>query len=398
MAETISNLEELEKNLKSVVQQGIKVGCIENLDEVTFLSVKGHTFSLLKPNIPDEVLQISPFGHKSESKIDENIRRSKEVTLDVTTMDHRSLQYLQKLSFEIAFKEEKKHYVCVPYKIIKYTVDDHFKPHTDTPEKNLVKTLVLQLPTYELEGGDLTFNEVYKPVQNNRKQFLNYILFNIGVTHSVTKVTRGERFSITFKLFNVPELDKIRIETFSPNIEHINFKMGKDKFKNVLIIYKDLTALEEALQKQNIEYIEVYYDPDDKKPSYVYDNIISEEQTSEKWLEIKDILSGNEYKVDEWIDVGVCLDKMEYTNYYGYTGNEPIEQEQELSYAIGLLLNPVLQPNKKGIKGKINWITETDSDVTEIDSHSENCKRKINLITDTDSDSEPKPKKSKLDV
>ena len=95
--------------------------------------------------------------------------------------------------------------VCaMPYKIHIYGPEGQFKPHKDTPEKNLVGTFLVGLGDTTKPGNHLVLNG-----SKSYGSHANYwVAFYPDIPHEVTRIESGYRAVIAFKIFrrdNAPE-------------------------------------------------------------------------------------------------------------------------------------------------------------------------------------------------
>lgn len=86
----------------------------------------------------------SAYGNLSTmtTVIDENVRRAKEIAAFDFTVDESVIKLVEGLWCEEMFPKTVR---VIPYKISLYGPGDHFAPHQDTAEKNLVGTFLLGL-------------------------------------------------------------------------------------------------------------------------------------------------------------------------------------------------------------------------------------------------------------
>ncbi|KAL4177241.1 hypothetical protein KRP22_002175 [Phytophthora ramorum] len=132
-----------------------------------------------------EKCERSPFGHNFDTKLDENVRKSWQVSSDQGVPLH-----------------------CVLYKLLVYGEGGHFVKHQDTEkEDGMIATLVVQPPSLH-EGGDLV---VYRDGEvkhrhdfgkaEGRATYLpHYAVRYADAEHSVEKVTKGYRLALVYSV------------------------------------------------------------------------------------------------------------------------------------------------------------------------------------------------------
>lgn len=205
----------------------------------------------------------SPFGDmkKMETVVDKNVRCARELGADYFEVTQFSSQSYWNLFPE--FPDIK------PYKINLYAEGVGFKTHVDTPEPNLIGTMLVCL--YDSSDGNLVVND-YKWFPKET----SVISFYSDIPHEVTKISTGLRVTLSFKVYaniNLPKnINSLRDLIIKDNDKTFGILMNykytfdtdglKGNDMNVYNIFKEAGA--------NIQFMNVivhndatYYDDDD---------------------------------------------------------------------------------------------------------------------------------------
>ncbi|KAL4161636.1 hypothetical protein PRNP1_002188 [Phytophthora ramorum] len=158
-----------------------------------------------------EKCEKSPFGHNFDTKLDEYVRKSWQVSPDQVPFKNPMWEAgIKKMAVTIAdrlgYKGIPLH--CVLYKLLVYGEGGHFVKHQDTEkEDGMIATVVVQPPSLH-EGGDLV---VYRDGEvkhrhdfgkaEGRATYLpHYAEHYADAEHSVEKVTKGYRFALVYSV------------------------------------------------------------------------------------------------------------------------------------------------------------------------------------------------------
>ena len=131
-----------------------------------------------------------------ETKTDKKIRKGYDIDLTnreiqkIIGIENELIRELEKL-----FSDNMKMYniMITPYKINIYEKGDFFEPHTDSPEKNLLGTIVFHV------SGDYDCMMVENTIWT--KDHGNVLMFYTDVLHQVNPV-KSNRQTITFKVWS----------------------------------------------------------------------------------------------------------------------------------------------------------------------------------------------------
>lgn len=346
---------ELKKYLESIYHnERIKIGQI-SADSMECAFSDTVKLDLMKPADVESIAETlplvpsPPFGLNSKTVVYTYVRDSSEWRLNQTT--NTVPQVIRNIGQIVVARElDCSKYFAVPYKLIVYKEGGFFNEHTDTPEENLTHSLVVVLPTAHT-GGDLMFNEF-----NSGDKFcashLNFVLFDPFLPHYVSKVVRGVRVCITYKIFKMASLTyKSVFNYYQPKY----VERGKNRFpfsrklKNVLLVFEDIDGLQSIIEKLDpkIQYATVY--STNKLPSLVYTSYKHPDSLSPPCyygpFDEEDCFKDrNAFEVSDILCVGsACCEhtSLEYTRHFGCKGNdEPFSQDEELRLNKFLLVNP----------------------------------------------------------
>jgi len=307
--------------------------------------VKDYIKSL--PKNGEELIKLcdkSPYGDlKTQTTIfDDKVRKAYEISGDKIELTNKLIQKLENIKYQIScnlFNYKKIHFEL--NKLNVYSEGCHFSTHVDTPKENMIGTLVVVLPDYKYEGGELEID-----CNSNDKINKNgWIAFYADLPHRIMPVTKGYRVSLTFYIMKSDEDEEYN--TFDKQempkdiIESGDIIMGmvKDKFGLLLShkysyseykngIYKgyDGIMLDYLLKRCNL--LEGYPVIVSHSETCDYDHNYDVEQSVYRFTE-DDIKHDSEYEPLEYTDIDffslgtpyIELDKEEQY-YIEHTGNE----------------------------------------------------------------------------
>ncbi len=196
-------------------------GKIEFIDH--FITINDIDFSITKLT-EDQVAQFyrdanrAGFGHvqTQETRIDDNIRKGREIrNFKINPLIIKTLEEQWDLNPQSVRIE--------PYKINLYTDGDHFQTHRDTPDKNLVGTLLLNVYDSSTAGGFYVEENIGKTLAFYKsltiKEKGSWIGFYPDVPHGVEAIRGGYRMNIAFKVYqkgdtpidiHIKEIEKLK--------------------------------------------------------------------------------------------------------------------------------------------------------------------------------------------
>lgn len=194
----------------------------------------------------------SPFGHNFDTKLDENVRKSWQLSPDQVQFTNTQWQIgIDKLTKNIA---ERLGYTSIPmqstlYKMLIYGEDGHFLKHQDTEkEDGMVATLVVQLPSTH-EGGDLVIyrgGEVKYRHDFGKKEgtsgFLpHYAVHYADAEHALEKVTKGVRLVLVYSIclpLHMQHMKKNSDKLLSDELAEAYSKLGLEESFALLLSHE----------------------------------------------------------------------------------------------------------------------------------------------------------------
>ncbi|EGZ25792.1 hypothetical protein PHYSODRAFT_247740 [Phytophthora sojae] len=153
----------------------------------------------------------SPFGHKFETKLDENVRNSWQLEPDQVEINNPQWHTgIEEITATIAARlgYEGVPLSCQLYKMLIYGQGGHFVKHQDTEkEDGMIATLVVQLPSLH-EGGDLVIYRGGRPLHRHdfgkadgsAGYFPHYGVHYADAEHSLETVIKGYRLVLVYSL------------------------------------------------------------------------------------------------------------------------------------------------------------------------------------------------------
>lgn len=160
--------------------------------------------------------QKSPFGRGSDTIIDENFRKSYELSSDKV---HLSQEFLDVIDANILPQIQSN--LCPEnsfitydfYKLVVYEKGGFFKPHKDTQRtNNHFGTLIVFLPSV-YEGGDFILShdgvtKIFNHSINDESLLdIQWVSFFTDCVHEIKPIVSGHRIALTFNLFFDGEQD-----------------------------------------------------------------------------------------------------------------------------------------------------------------------------------------------
>ena len=138
----------------------------------------------------------SGFGNVKtlETEINVDVRNAHEINSSEFTVDQKLIKKVE--------ETWSKHFLpkrvrATPYKIHIYGPEGQFKPHMDTPEKNLVGTFLVGLGDTTKPGSHLVLNGQ----TGYGSSAHDWVAFYPDIPHEVTRIESGYRAVIAFKIF-----------------------------------------------------------------------------------------------------------------------------------------------------------------------------------------------------
>ncbi len=262
-----------------------------------------------------------------ETKTDHSVRKGYDIDLTnqetqkIIEIDNELIENLEKL-----FCDNMKMYniKITPYKINIYEKDDFFDPHIDSPEKNLIGTIVFHL------HGDYDCMMVENTLW--KKEYGNVLMFYTDVVHQVNPV-KSHRQTISFKVWNKCETGnyEIKDKELTDNPEYIR-------------IIKEISLL--VPKNENFSVL--------LQNGYTFDNVFVDSNT-ENIYSLSHNLKGNDqtlHKIAKILDykirfVPVIVENRTKIDRYDSTCASDTESEEEWFDD---------QNNGLGGQGKINII------------------------------------------
>ncbi|KAK1943010.1 hypothetical protein P3T76_005647 [Phytophthora citrophthora] len=201
-------------------------GCAKTLPQLPGLYVDGVGL-VSSPLPPDQATalitqcQKSPYGHNMDTKMDENVRKSWQLSPDRVQINHPSWQpEFEKLTKTIADRLGYKgiQLQCLLYKLLVYEEGGHFLKHQDTEkEDGMIATLVIQPPSTH-EGGDLVVyrnGEVssrhnFGKSEGTAAYFNHYAVHYADAEHALEKVTKGYRLALVYSICLPAEMQSLK--------------------------------------------------------------------------------------------------------------------------------------------------------------------------------------------
>lgn len=187
-----------------------------------------------------EISKKSPYGDSIQKKTvtDENFRKSLEIDAKNLILENPNFEPNSLKRFTNIFNISKilenklaiKDVRVEPYKLLLYQEGSFFECHRDSlPSVTMIGTVVLSLSS-DYKGGSLIVNYNDAKKEFNLKK--NEWCFFYGDSHhEVTKLTSGNRFVFTFKIYS--EYSSIKM---GPKVSEIHWDLLKENINKILKI------------------------------------------------------------------------------------------------------------------------------------------------------------------
>ncbi|KAK1932467.1 hypothetical protein P3T76_012051 [Phytophthora citrophthora] len=191
-------------------------GCAETLPALPGLYVDGIgliSLPLTQDQATDLIAkcQKSPFGHNMDTKMDESVRKSWQLSPDQVQMKNPSWQSgMEKLTETIGdrlgYKGVKLQ--CLLYKLLVYEEGGHFTKHQDTEkEDGMIGTLVVQPPSSHGGGdlvvyrnGEVSCRHDFGKSEGTAGYFNHYAVHYADAEHALEKITKGYRLALVYSV------------------------------------------------------------------------------------------------------------------------------------------------------------------------------------------------------
>jgi hypothetical protein len=174
-----------------------------------------------------EIAPLSGYGdvRTQTTRVDEKVRYARELTMEHVNVPE---SINRKLALYWAEHMQPRRVRVEPYKLNVYGPGGHFAPHKDTPEGDLVGSIVLTL--YNDSDSKLFLGPQKECDQDEARG--SWCCFYPDVVHQVPKITQGYRVTLAFKVFVDPFAptpnDVADIEKYwEPKREEINNRWVK---------------------------------------------------------------------------------------------------------------------------------------------------------------------------
>ncbi len=181
------------------------------------ISIKGvgrlrPPFRVADARILSQVAVQAPYGKKTETLVDTNVRDTLEIRADIVTYSEQLHEEMKGVLANIATQLHLDHdrLECELYKLLIYTKGGFFLPHRDSEKKpGMVATLIVVLPS-KFNGGDLLVQHdgrfsrfAFDAARSQTKA--EYVAFFADCQHEVKKVTSGIRLCLAYNLMLKPK-------------------------------------------------------------------------------------------------------------------------------------------------------------------------------------------------
>lgn len=306
-----------------------------------------------------EVSSKAHFGKGRKRVLDEDVRKSKDIKSIDMGLQFNPHEYSNIVESVIRIVDYEN-IVFKYYKLNMYEENDFFDYHQDTPEKDLIATLVINLPT-KFQGGNLEFK--HELIGNYTHNFsvdkMSYIAFLPHIHHRVSKVTNGCRLTLTFKVFSKTynkdddDYDDFMYKELEDSLIEV-LRTTKESYIGYDLLYannrEEFRGLDKyiisILRKNKIEYeilpyfhstaikdLESYVEDKGGGSDHLHHEDIYRNVNEEDKIPVSLIINRDE----NWSESIYKLSYY-YTRQYGYTGNSPINSTCSLHFNSILLI------------------------------------------------------------
>lgn len=205
----------------------------------------------------------STVGNGYTNEINESIRKSSESECNL--FRYMSDLFFKQKEFLNIFPLQYHKFMINPDrrlygKILKYNEGDFFSKHTDGKASDVHFQTIVVLPPIDInqfEGGELVFYTDAGEIVINNEMLTEwlFIIFRTTVLHECKPVTKGTRYSFTFKY----EMNKSVIELFKGYGEYPLQTLSSIPFSksNIEYIINEKKELEDKLDCVNLEIEEL---------------------------------------------------------------------------------------------------------------------------------------------
>ncbi|XP_051168925.1 uncharacterized protein LOC127286524 [Leptopilina boulardi] len=326
------------EELKILENKEIKTGVINCNNAL--VTIDNQEINLL--NITTEVISKIKFNDTSndvENK--ENMHPKIRKSLQKHLVNFSS--FLNYLGQSITIKELGENNHAIPYKFIVYQENDFRLPRENIHKENLNNFLIIICPT-NCQGGVLNFRQLKKKISinnNNNNNMLNYIIFGIQTQYEISKIIKGMRILILFKIFKSPL--EIKSNDFTINDEGKLRNLLKNMTeKNVLIPITEKNVVQKICDDLEIEYQQVY--SNEECPNIVYDDISDNDQLDYRpyeYLDFDDLIQcSTKFTVGKYINFSKPQINSEILTRSYSKYDRRSDESYEIDYYSFILINP----------------------------------------------------------
>lgn len=278
------------------------------------------------------IFEIKGGENSNQSKICKSLERRLE------NVNSPFLNYLgQMITFELG-----KNYQAIPHELILFQKNDFRSPCDNIQEKDSSNFLIVVCPT-DCEGGEINFPQLKRNFSKKPEKMLTYAFFGSKTQYEVSKVTKGLRVLITFKI--IEHCIEEGLDNFTVfDTERLKSVLKNMTEENVLISITEKKALKEICKDIQVNCQKVYAKT--KDPDTVYDNIEKYLDccgcNSYEYFKFADLIEGaNAFEVETFINLTTPPKKSEeYTKYHSRRRYGSSETNYEINYYTFLLINP----------------------------------------------------------
>lgn len=364
--------EDLIDELKILENEEIKTGII-NFNSKTIIMIDNQEIDL--HNINSDLS--SKLNFIQSSNISTTIANNDEMKIITNSkifqplekqLENENSHLLNFLGQSITTEQLGNKYQAIPEKFVIYRENDFRLPCKNISEYNQTNLLIIICPT-ECQGGNIYFPQVKKKFtpRKSDKKLLNFVLFGMKQEYKISKITKGLRILIVYKIFEnfidigLEDLTMIDNENLREILKNITEK-------NVLISIGEWKIVKKLCDDIKINYKEVY--SDDDCPKIVYDEFEDNEYEYYflGWRD-SDVDFGNlienkiGYNVEKFIHISTPKQIFKPVVRYYYPGFGPKETYYDIDYYPFILINPY-----KDVEQEIDNYENRQSDDEELNA------------------------------
>lgn len=298
-------IQDLLRNLKILLSREFKTGSIKCNNAIVTLDCE--KVDLL--NVNSRIISKIQFEESSTAKAETHLKRPLEKRLE--NLNIHFLHYLgQFIATELGTGCQ-----AIPHKFIIYEKNHFSSPNENIQEENLSNFLIIVCKT-NCDGGVIHFPEFRKTFSPQSGNYLNYVYFGKNTQYKVSKITKGFRVLIVYKIFHNPlQLESKNLIVDNEDI--VKNILNNLNEKNILIPVTEPDIVKTICEKISVNCIEVC--AEDKCPNIVFDNVINEvdEYEDEMHTFASIVDDENKYLVGTFVDLQEPEMSYEELKYYG---------------------------------------------------------------------------------